>query len=321
MIAEVLLNVLFASIFVGTLYLTPAHIRRLTHNNPVQIKQRAKSTVLSCVVCGLLVYAWCHHLNPSSLSTLPTHHLLGLRTTGFVPALVLPLLLTMVLFSGALVCKFFEHIIFQAIDQQHQQLSHRHNLKYGNGDGATTATTPSNGCPTPRGIVAAVVLYLSNWPNVRTVLIAPVCEEFVFRSCMAAILLHAKTWTSGQITVVLPLFFGIAHGHHFYRLVSLEKKAVKQALVQCVFQFTYTTLFGIYATFIYLRTGHLVAAIACHCFCNWNGFPDLGWLLDKQDLTRTYKREIAVSYVVGIVLFCYGLYPVTNPEWYGSQLW
>ena len=122
MIVEVLLNVLFASIFVGTLYLTPAHIRRLSHNNPVQIKQRAKSTVLSCVVCGLLVYAWCHHLNPSSLSTLPTHHLLGLRTTGFVPALVLPLLLTMVLFSGALVCKFFEHIIFQAIDQQHQHL-------------------------------------------------------------------------------------------------------------------------------------------------------------------------------------------------------
>ena len=35
--AEVLLNVLFASIFVGTLYLTPAHIRRFSHNNPVQI--------------------------------------------------------------------------------------------------------------------------------------------------------------------------------------------------------------------------------------------------------------------------------------------
>jgi hypothetical protein len=31
--AEVLLNVLFASIFVGTLYLTPAHSRRLSHNN------------------------------------------------------------------------------------------------------------------------------------------------------------------------------------------------------------------------------------------------------------------------------------------------
>ena len=46
--AEVLLNVLFASIFVGTLYLTPAHIRRFSHNNPVQINNEQHPDGLLC---------------------------------------------------------------------------------------------------------------------------------------------------------------------------------------------------------------------------------------------------------------------------------
>ena len=34
-------------------------------------------------------------------------------------------------------------------------------------------------------------------------------------------------------------------------------------------------MFGWYATFVYLRTGSLLAAILAHSFCNWCGLPRL----------------------------------------------
>ena len=45
------------------------------------------------------------------------------------------------------------------------------------------------------------------------------------------------------------------------------------AVLRSVLQFTYTTLFGGYATFVYLRTGSLLSVILVHTFCNWMGFP------------------------------------------------
>jgi len=45
------------------------------------------------------------------------------------------------------------------------------------------------------------------------------------------------------------------------------------------FQFLYTTLFGWYATHVFLSTGHLAAAVAVHSFCNWMGFPPVGGVL------------------------------------------
>jgi len=40
-----------------------------------------------------------------------------------------------------------------------------------------------------------------------------------------------------------------------------------------LFQFIYTTLFGWFAAFVFLRTGSLYPAIAAHAFCNWLGLP------------------------------------------------
>lgn len=71
-----------------------------------------------------------------------------------------------------------------------------------------------------------------------------------------------------------PVIFGLAHIHHFYefRLTHPHTPAVA-ALVRSIFQLSYTTLFGAYATFLYLRTGSLLAVILVHAFCNWMGLP------------------------------------------------
>jgi prenyl protein peptidase len=307
---DIVVNLSFAAIFVGSLYFTPLRIRNLSHDNPIQIKQRAWATLFSCVVCCLIVIGWCNFFvlpttdgtTTDNDASVLVHELLGVRGRGFILAAVVPLLLTATLFFGALVCRVCEYVEYQKIDS-------------GIDSNARIVW------PTVSDMTSSVVKYFSDWPNVRTVVLAPITEEFVFRSCMAAVLLRSGTWSSGRITFVLPLFFGVAHAHHFYRRVFLENTPLKRAVLMCVFQFTYTSLFGIYATFVYLRTGHLIAAVLCHCFCNWNGFPDTGWLTNKHDIARPHMKVIGLSYVVGIVGFYFGLYKMTDPAMYESRLW
>jgi prenyl protein peptidase len=76
------------------------------------------------------------------------------------------------------------------------------------------------------------------------------------------------------IIFLTPIIFGLAHVHHFYEFrVSHPHTPVVSALLRSLLQFTYTTLFGGYATFIYLRSGSLLSVILVHAFCNWMGFP------------------------------------------------
>lgn len=98
-------------------------------------------------------------------------------------------------------------------------------------------------------------------------------EEILFRSASVPLLLLAQT-SNGTIIFLTPIVFGLAHVHHFYEFrISHPHTPVVSALLRSLLQFTYTTLFGGYATFIYLRTGSLLSVILVHAFCNWMGFP------------------------------------------------
>jgi prenyl protein peptidase len=100
-----------------------------------------------------------------------------------------------------------------------------------------------------------------------------VTEEILFRSASVPLLLLSQT--SNRTTIFLtPIIFGLAHVHHFYEFrVTHPHTPVMAAFLRSLLQFTYTTLFGGYATFLYLRTGSLLAVILVHAFCNWMGFP------------------------------------------------
>jgi hypothetical protein len=43
-------------------------------------------------------------------------------------------------------------------------------------------------------------------------------------------------------------------------------------------QLTYTTLFGWYAAYVFLRTGMLAPCFLVHAYCNAMGLPDLSFL-------------------------------------------
>ena len=103
----------------------------------------------------------------------------------------------------------------------------------------------------------------------------PITEEVIFRSAIVPLHLLARV-SPGHIVFIAPLYFGVAHVHHFYEFrISHPDTSIIAAILRSLFQFAYTTMFGWYATFVYLRTGSLLAVILAHSFCNWCGLPRL----------------------------------------------
>lgn len=101
----------------------------------------------------------------------------------------------------------------------------------------------------------------------------PITEELVFRSLIVPLHIMAQTSLT-KLIFVTPLYFGIAHIHHCYEFILTHPDASPTAAIaRSAFQFGYTSIFGFYAAFVFLRTGNLPAVILAHSFCNWMGLP------------------------------------------------
>ena len=122
-----------------------------------------------------------------------------------------------------------------------------------------------------------------SWIGYRNLLIAPAGEEMVFRSLTSPLFLVAGT-SPTRIVFLTPLVFGGAHLHHLVEFVQSRTPDGKRyppatvwvnGIAMSLFQFTYTSLFGFFAAFVFLRTGNIWAVIAAHSFCNKMGVPRL----------------------------------------------
>ena len=148
------------------------------------------------------------------------------------------------------------------------------------------------------------------WTILRNMLIAPISEEVIFRACMIAPLLSSQL-SPTQVCWIAPLFFGVAHLHHFYeqyRQLPLQKRtkqAILHLIVGLLFQLIYTTLFGAYASHLFVRTGSLLAVIFVHIFCNYMGLPEFSFALPTSGL-YCYRWLLWCAYFIGIVLFIKG---------------
>jgi len=148
------------------------------------------------------------------------------------------------------------------------------------------------------------------WAALRDDVVAPFTEEFVFRACLVRLCVAASLPTS-QVIFCSPLCFALAHAHHFVDHVRrLDNKQL--ALAHVAFQLFYTSLFGVYSTFLLLRTGSTVAVILAHSFCNHQGFPDLGFLVSRSHLLYPHRAWLGVMYVMGILAFCWLIVPLTE---------
>jgi prenyl protein peptidase len=105
---------------------------------------------------------------------------------------------------------------------------------------------------------------------------------------------------TARIVVVAPIFFGSAHLHH---AISRWRQASAQTiLLQTLVQFTYTSVFGAYSAYIYLRTGSVVAIVLSHAFCNGMGLPDLAFTRPFSSL-YTHRYLLGLAHLGGIVFF------------------
>ncbi|XP_044727941.1 CAAX prenyl protease 2 isoform X2 [Chrysoperla carnea] len=205
--------------------------------------------------------------------------LLGLRLKGIVCATIIPLLLTMVLFMGPLSMQAYSGIW---------------------------------------KLYAEPVYWWSNIRNViwlRSHVVAPLSEEFTFRACMLPLLLPC--FRPMTAIFIGPLFFGVAHFHHMIERIKTGIDFKTALLVSC-FQFSYTTIFGAYAAYLFLKTGHFIAPFIAHAFCNHMGFPDF----TELNSYKPKQRAIVISlFIVGLLSWCYLLTPLTNPVIYSNDIY
>ncbi|KKY38621.1 putative abi-domain-containing protein [Diaporthe ampelina] len=113
---------------------------------------------------------------------------------------------------------------------------------------------------------------ITAWRNI-------VAVEILFRSASVPLMVLARTPLARTI-LVSPLVFGLAHVHHLYEFrVTHPGVPLAAALLRSLFQLGYTTLFGAYATLVFLRSGSLLAVFAVHVLCNCMGLPRVwGWV-------------------------------------------
>ncbi|KAL1239059.1 CAAX prenyl protease 2 [Trichinella pseudospiralis] len=201
---------------------------------------------------------------------------LGLRLQGLLPAFMLPLLLTTLFCLGPISLLLFNY--FQI--SSHSQ------------------------------IVSSEFFIV-----LRNVLLAPLCEEMVFRCCMVSV--AASCFQPFSVVLLMPIYFAAAHLHH-----ALDKTDFvcgwRQILCVHCDRLIITYLFGVYNTFIYLRTHHFISAFVCHALCNFIGFPEPEMY---YSLKARWKRSLVLYLTfIGILLWMMSLYPLTNPTLYGNKL-
>ena len=143
----------------------------------------------------------------------------------------------------------------------------------------------------------------------RNYVVAPFSEELVFRACLIPILLPA-IGTLPTITLC-PLFFGLAHLHHIVEWVKNRDVPLRNVLLGLVLQVGYTSVFGMFSAFLFVRTGHLVSPVVAHSLCNILGLPPINALP-----SHPHPRVMLTVYVMGLATFVLLLFPLTTPHWF-----
>ena len=197
-------------------------------NDPAVVKERFVRVGIASALAPFVTLASGTLLSTRDEACAPQAPLLrwiGLWSPALPLAFASGLGLTMLLFLGPLVMGWLDH---------GQRLSLR---------GLVTGSQLAADLRDPRARLLVV----------RNLVVGPLAEEWVFRACMCP-LLFSSGLREGPNVLASSLVFGAAHLHHrFDSDVNWLAVAV---------QFTYTSLFGAYSSYLFLRTGLIVAPLA-----------------------------------------------------------
>ncbi|XP_058087391.1 CAAX prenyl protease 2 isoform X2 [Magnolia sinica] len=237
-----------AVFYVAILY-SPTLILRLPH--PTSVKSfmirrfvcAAISSIVSAFASALLLPIGSFQAASSIFGVY------GIRVDHLWQAVVFPLSLTSLLYTGSLVskCTF---------------LASAWNENKFHAEGCSVECIKR----APQRLLDQIQSIASNVLAWRVYVVAPFTEEVVFRACMIPLLLCGGFKTS-TIVFLSPIFFSLAHLNHFLELYCLQNYSFCRAALIVGPQLGYTVIFGSYASFLFIRTGllmHLAFAFS-HC--------------------------------------------------------
>ncbi|KAI9337486.1 hypothetical protein BDR26DRAFT_863686 [Obelidium mucronatum] len=89
---------------------------------------------------------------------------------------------------------------------------------------------------------------------------------------------------------------------------------IQRSLSDFWFNFCILQVFGMFATYLVLRTGTVWSAVVAHSLCNAYGFPDLSVFFPSYDGGRWSKTRVTIIgiYIAGLVGFFWLLEPLTS---------
>ena len=151
--------------------------------------------------------------------------------------------------------------------------------------------------------------------GVRNLIVGPLTEELSFRSGLISFFLLSGVSTSRTLWLS-PLLFAVAHVHHMVDSIVHQGLHPADALAICLLQVGFTTIFGWFAAFLFLRTGHYAAVVVAHSFCNYLGCPDFSTILSDS---HPKAAQLKIALFSGIVGFVVLLMPLTRSELYGFE--
>jgi prenyl protein peptidase len=132
-----------------------------------------------------------------------------------------------------------------------------------------------------------------NIKAVQAFIAAPIYEELCFRSTLMCPLL-ASGYSIGTSNLLSAVIFGLSHFYHWF-----EGQRRRGDCVISLFQVSFSTILGLYAAYIFTATGSLYACVTVHGFCNFMGFPDLGFMNNTHPAYR-FRRSVVITYLMGI---------------------
>lgn len=131
----------------------------------------------------------------------------------------------------------------------------------------------------------------------------------MFRACVVELLLYNGN-SPRYVLFTSPSYFGIAHAHHAIESSTHGENWVR-VLIATIFQGSFTTVFGWFATFLYMRCGSIWPGILVHSFCNFMGPPKVYGMIDGSRLkTALYYSCL----LLGPLLFYMLAFPLTDSK-------
>ena len=267
--------------FVFFLYCIPAEVRRLPRDAPLHVVWRSVNSVAYCVVAApLLTVGGLVLLAPvaerrrvwdTALFLAPHCHSFG--------SIMGPVASIAALFFGPLL----ESALRAVLQPQRSDATH--------------AALPLPWTP---------LSWLSNPALVRSRIVAPITEEWVFRCCTFALFRGAGAGL-GVTMLGMAVSFGSAHVHHYLER-RREGWSRADAALHIAIQFAYTAVFGSLVTYYLSFGGSFIGIAIVHSFCNTMGLPSVMWLRRQKDPLHAHRWLLAGAFVAGIVA-CAGLTP------------